>query len=317
VADAPPTGGDPAGRAEPGTHPIRLSGPWRHRWVSANGIRLHLVEAGEGPLVVLLHGFPEFWWSWRHQLVGLAGAGHRVVAVDLRGYGDSDKPPRGYDLWTLAGDVAGLIRALGERQAVVVGHDWGGLIGWTLAALHPRLVRGLVVLGAPHPLTLRRALWRPHAGPVWPHLLGFQLPLRPERSLRADGGQRVERLLRDWSGPGWAAAPEFAEVVARNRAAMLVGGTAHCALEYHRWAVRSQFRGDGRRFARALARPLTLPVLQLHGALDPCFPEPIAAASGRWAPRREYHVLPDCGHFPHQEAPRGSTRLISDFLRGV
>lgn len=309
---------DPAGRPDPpGPADIRVSGPWRHRWVSANGIRLHLVEAGEGPLVVLLHGFPEFWWSWRHQLVGLAGAGHRVVAVDLRGYGDSDKPPRGYDLWTLAGDVAGLIRALGERQAVVVGHDWGGLIGWTLAALHPRLVRGLAVLGAPHPLALRREMWRPfRGGRTWPHLLEFQVPLLPERSLRAERGQRVERLLRDWSGPGWAAAPEFTEAVERNRAAMLVAGTAHCALEYHRWAVRSQFRGDGRRFARALSRPLALPVLQVHGALDPCFPEATAAASGRWAPRREYHVLPDCGHFPHQEAPRGSTRLITDFLRG-
>lgn len=289
--------------------------------MSANGIRLHLVEAGAGPLVVLLHGFPEFWWTWRHQLVGLAGTGHRVVAVDLRGYGESDRPPRGYDLWTLSGDVAGLIRALGERQAVVVGHDWGGLIGWTLAALHPRLVRALTVLGAPHPMALRRALWRdgwrPRARPGWPHLLSFQVPLRPERSLRADRGRRVEQLLRDWSGPGWAAAPEFAEVAERNRAAMLVAGTAHCALEYHRWAVRSQLRGDGRRFARAMARPLTLPVLQIHGQLDPCFPEPVAAASARWASRRDYHVLPDCGHFPHQEAPRASTRLITDFLRDI
>ena len=321
MAGAAPASDDPAGRTGPaGRADIRAAGPWRHRWVSANGIRLHLVEAGEGPLVVLLHGFPEFWWSWRHQLVGLAGTGHRVVAVDLRGYGDSDKPPRGYDLWTLAGDVAGLIRALGERQAVVVGHDWGGLIGWTLAALHPRLVRALVVLGAPHPLTLRRELWRSafRRGPrPWPHLLGFQLPLLPERSLRADRGHRVERLLRDWSGPGWAAAPEFAEAVRRNRAAMLVAGTAHCALEYHRWAVRSQLRGDGRRFARALARPLAQPMLQVHGALDPCFPEATAAASGRWAPSRDYHVLPDCGHFPHQEAPRGCTRLIADFLRAV
>ena len=106
---------------EPST--VRVAGPWTHHEVSANGIRLHIAELGTGPLVLLLHGFPEFWWSWRHQLVGLAGAGLRAVAVDLRGYGDSDKPPRGYDGWTLAGDVAGLIRALGERSAAVVGHD--------------------------------------------------------------------------------------------------------------------------------------------------------------------------------------------------
>src|SRR6201999_3425042 len=130
----------------PDSSVVLVDGPWTHRVVSANGIGLHVAEAGTGPLVLLLHGFPEFWWTWRHQLVGLAGAGYRAVAIDLRGYGESDKPPRGYDLWTLAGDVAGLIRALGERRAVVVGHDWGGLIGWTLAALHPRLVRSLVVL---------------------------------------------------------------------------------------------------------------------------------------------------------------------------
>jgi pimeloyl-ACP methyl ester carboxylesterase len=296
---------------------LRVAGPWQHSGVSANGVRLHTVECGQGPLVVLLHGFPEFWWSWRHQLVALSGAGYRAVAIDLRGYGDSDKPPRGYDLWTLAGDAAGLIRALGERQAVVVGHDWGGLVGWTLSALHPRLVRALVVLGAPHPLALRRAIWsRPRTqGRAWAHALGFQAPLLPERSLRAADAQRVERILRAWSGPGWAAAPEFAEAVCRNRSAMLVAGVAHSALEYHRWAVRSQFRGDGRRFARALSRTLAQPVLQVHGALDPCFLEPTARASGRWAPRREYQVLPDCGHFPHQEAPRATNRLITDFLQ--
>ena len=119
------------GRPSPDASSVRLPGPWQHREVSANGIRLHLAECGDpgAPLVVLLHGFPEFWWTWRRQLPVLADAGFHAVAVDLRGYGDSDKPPRGYDLWTLAGDVAGLIRALGEPSARVVGHGWGGMIG--------------------------------------------------------------------------------------------------------------------------------------------------------------------------------------------
>ena len=106
-----------------------IDGPWTHRDISANGIRLHVAEAGTGPLVVLLHGFPEFWWAWRDQLPAIAEAGFRVVAPDLRGYGASDKPPRGYDSLTLAADVAGLIRALGERDAIVVGHGWGGHVG--------------------------------------------------------------------------------------------------------------------------------------------------------------------------------------------
>lgn len=297
---------------------VRIPGPWTHRSVSANGIRLHLAEYGEGPPVILLHGFPEFWWSWRHQLVGLADAGFRAVAVDLRGYGDSDKPPRGYDLWTLAGDIAGLIRALGQRRATVIGHDWGGLIGWTLAALHPRLVHALVVLDSPHPLALRHAVWRHpnrQGAATAGHALGFQLPMLPERRLRADGAAGVERFLRSWSGSTWTAAPEFAEVAARNRAAMLIPGVAHCALEYYRWALRSQLRADGRRYAAATAGPVSVPLLQIHGADDPCLLESTARASRRWAgPRYAYRVLDGVGHFPHQEAPRASTALIADFL---
>src|SRR5919108_3064010 len=112
----------------PDSSVVLVEGPWTHRVVRANGIALHVAELGTGPLVLLLHGFPEFWWSWRHQLVGLAEAGYRVVAPDLRGYGASDKPPRGYDGYTLAGDIAGLVRALGERKAVLVGCGYGGLL---------------------------------------------------------------------------------------------------------------------------------------------------------------------------------------------
>ena len=131
---------------------VLAPGPWLHRDVSANGIRLHVAEAGTGPLVVLLHGFPQFWWSWRHQMLALAAGGFRAVAPDLRGYGASDKPPRGYDALTLAADIAGLVRALGERDAVIVGHDWGAQIAWTMAAVQPRVVRRLVVASVPHPL---------------------------------------------------------------------------------------------------------------------------------------------------------------------
>jgi pimeloyl-ACP methyl ester carboxylesterase len=122
---------------------VYLDGPWSHRSVSANGTRFHIAESGDGPLVLLLHGFPEFWWTWRHQLSTLSAAGFRVVAVDLRGYGGSDKPPRGYDLVTAASDAAGMVRSLGEANAVVVGHDWGGMIAWTMAAYFPKVVRRL------------------------------------------------------------------------------------------------------------------------------------------------------------------------------
>src|SRR5260370_8665260 len=138
--------------------PIFIDGPWSHRSVSANGTRFHVAESGDGPLVLLLHGFPEFWWTWRRQLSSLKGAGFRAVAVDLRGFGGSDKPPRGYDLVTAASDVSGLVRSLGEANAVVVGHDWGGLIAWTMATYYPKCVRRLAAVSAPHPLRLRAAV---------------------------------------------------------------------------------------------------------------------------------------------------------------
>ena len=283
--------------------------------MSANGIRLQVAECdGGGPLVVLVHGFPEFWWSWRHQLPALAERGYRVVAVDLRGYGGSDKPPRGYDLWTLAGDVAGLIRALGEPRAHLVGHDWGGLIAWTVTALHPRLVLSLTAVAAPHPLAVRAEIVRHPGGQgraTARYAAAFQLPRWPERSLRRDRGARVERVLRAWSGPDWPASDDFAEAAGHYRRAIRVTGTVHSALEYYRWALRSQFRIEGHRFAAAVARPPAVPVRQVHGALDPCLLVSTAAASAPWAgPDHHLDVLPATGHFPHEERPEATTALL-------
>ena len=285
--------------------------------MSANGIRLHVAECGDGPLVVLLHGFPEFWYAWRHQLVGLAERGYRAVAIDLRGYGDSDKPPRGYDLWTLAGDVAGLVPALGEDRAAVVGHGWGGVVGWTVAALHPRRVNALVAVAAPHPLAIRRAVVREPRGQgrALVAVAGFQLPRWPERALCDDDGAGVERIMRAWAGAGWAGTADFAGATAKYRAAARIAGVAFCSMEYYRWAVRSQLRAEGRRFAVAVARHAEVPVLGLHGADDPWLLPRTAAASTPWAGERHtLEVLPGTGHFPHEERPALVTARIADFL---
>ncbi|MGH3513726.1 MAG: alpha/beta fold hydrolase [Pseudonocardiaceae bacterium] len=297
---------------------VRIPGPWTHREISANGIRLHVAEAGTGPLVILLHGFPEFWWSWRHQLPALAAAGMRAVAVDLRGYGDSDKPPRGYDLWTLSGDVAGLVRALGERQADLVGQDWGGVLGWTAAALHPRVVRSVTVLAAAHPRAMGQALLRDSAQrSAARYLATFQVPWLPERDLARDDAVLVENILRSGAGPRWRASSEFTAAARRYREAMLIPAAAHCALEYYRWVGRSQFRFDGRRFSRAVDRVARVPVLQLHGADDPYVLERTARRSARWAGNGyRYEVLPGVGHFVAQEAPERTTALLTEFLRG-
>jgi pimeloyl-ACP methyl ester carboxylesterase len=280
---------------------VLVSGPWTHRDISANGIRLHLAECGSGPLVVLLHGFPEFWWSWRHQLVGLAEAGFRVVAPDLRGYGASDKPPRGYDAMTLAADVAGIVRALGERDAVIVGHDWGGHLGWTVAALHPAVVRRLAVLSIPHPARWLPAVARDAAQRrASRYILSFQLPWLPERRLVADDAGYVAELLAEWGGPGF---PD-PETERRCREAMQVLYVPNRAMEYYRWAVRSAVRSDGRRFRAGLRRGIDVPTLQLHGALDSCVLPRTARASARYVHNTyEWRLLDGVGHFPHQEAP--------------
>ncbi|GAA2619521.1 alpha/beta hydrolase [Actinomadura fulvescens] len=289
---------------------IEIEGPWTHRAVSAGGTRFHLAELGEGPLVLLLHGFPEFWWSWHNQLVSLSAAGYRAVAVDLRGYGGSDKPPRGYDLVTLAGDAAGLVRALGEANAIVIGHGVGGLLAWTMAVYHPKVVQRLAVVSAPHPLRLRQAIRTDVRGQAWAtrHTIGFQLPMWPERRLVRDNAALVGRLLHEWSRPGWP--DERTERLVRR--AVQIPGVAHCALEYHRWLVRSQPRPDGIRYTRQMRTPIQVPTLQLHGALDPCMLPSSAQGSGRYvaAPYR-WKLIEGTGHFPHQERPRSfDTRLL-------
>ncbi|HYH32374.1 MAG TPA: alpha/beta hydrolase [Pseudonocardia sp.] len=280
-------------------------------------MQLHVALAGpeDGPLVLLLHGFPGFWWAWRHQLPALAAAGHRVAAADLRGYGDSDRPPRGYDLWTLAGDAAGLVRSLGAREAAIVGAGWGGAVAWTLAALRPGVVSRVAVLAAPHPLALRAAVRRrPWARPLRT-LAAAQLPRLPERRVRRDGAAWVADFLRRGAGAGWAAAPEFAEVADRHRAAMLRPRVSHTSLEGFRWSVRSQFRPDGARYAAAVDRRVTVPVLQIHGADDPWVPDRVARASARWCGAGHAHrTLAGVGHFPHQEAPQHVTDALLDFL---
>jgi pimeloyl-ACP methyl ester carboxylesterase len=293
---------------------VLVDGPWTHRDVSANGIRLHVAEAGRGPLVVLLHGFPEFWWAWRHQIRGLSEAGFRVAAPDLRGYGASDKPPRGYDSLTCAADVAGLIRALGERDAVVVGHGWGGQIAWTLAAAHPDVVRRLVVLSAPHPLTWFRALLRDgRQRAASRYVARFQLPWHPERWLVADDAARVTEILAAWAGPRFP----LAEAEGPCRAAMRILGAPHCALEYYRWAVRSVPRSDGRRFRAALRRPISAPVLHLHGALDRCVLPATVSGSERYVGADyRWRLLADVGHFPAEEAPEEVTAAIAEWARG-
>jgi pimeloyl-ACP methyl ester carboxylesterase len=293
---------------------VLIEGPWTHRFVHANGTRFHVVEAGAGPLVLFLHGFPEFWWAWHKVLPAVADAGYRAVAVDLRGYGASDKPPRGYDGYTMAADAAGLIRALGERSATLVGSGYGGMMAWTAAAFHPRLVRRLVVVGAAHPLRMRAAVVADPRGQfaATSPVLRFQLP-RYEHRLTKDDAAMVGDFLRRWGGPEWVESAEFPDYEARCRQAMQIPQAAFCALEAYRWAFRSVLRLHGYRFVKLMQRPLVTPTLQLHGELDQAVLPRTALGSGRYViAGYEWRLLEGVGHFPHLESPE---LLISEILR--
>jgi len=281
---------------------VLIEGPWEHRFVSANGARFHVAELGEGPLVVLLHGFPQFWWAWRDQLTAISQAGYRVAAIDLRGYGGSDKPPRGYDTFTLAADVASIVRSLGDSSAVIVGHGWGGWIAWSMPTMQPAVTSAIATLGMPHPLVLRHASMSSLAQiRANAYLAGLQRPFVPEHQMGKSSAY-VERLLGAWSAPGgrWPSK----EVAQRYADAMALPFVAHSAAEYYRWVVRSQWRLDGRRFAQCVDAPITVPVLALHGDQDGAMMPALAPRSAAYVQGPfEQHLVAGAGHFLPEEAP--------------
>ena len=203
----------------------QTSGELREGFAEIGDQRLHYVEAGEGPLIILLHGFPEFWYGWRRQIKPLATAGFRVVAPDMRGYNLSSRPlgVAAYGTDRLASDVLGLIHERGAKSALLVGHDWGGTVAWAAAMNHPEVVDGLAVLNAAHPRRLLQGLRTPRQ--LWKswYFFYFQLPGLPESHVRASHWrffrnflhaarpdahtpEEIERYVEAWSQPGAATA---------------------------------------------------------------------------------------------------------------
>lgn len=297
---------------------IAIPGPWQHRHVAANGARFHVAESrrdgnDDAPLVLLLHGFPEFWWSWRAQLPVLAEAGYRAAAMDLRGYGGSDKTPRGYDPVTLARDVSGVVKALGARSAVVVGNGWGGYVGWAAAVLAPREVSALCAVSAPHPRVILRALRPWERTGSLRHVLAMQVPIVPERRLSDPASGFLRSHLCGWSSPH-SSFPNDA-TVATYQDALSLWPAPHCALEYHRWLVRSRLRADGRAFNRLMSGVVRQPVCAINGADDPALPAWSTARSGAHVAGDYQHgFIEGAGHFPHEEQPDMFNDLLLSWL---
>jgi pimeloyl-ACP methyl ester carboxylesterase len=279
--------------------------------LEANGLRFHLLVEGPqaGPLVLLLHGFPELSRSWRHQLPALAAAGYYAVAPDLRGYGGTDAR-RPYDLRTLAGDVEALIGALGRDRATVVGHDWGGVIAWAAAHLHPDRVARLAIMNAPHPVLMKKELTasgdQRHRSR---YILQFQVPVLPEHRLSRDRGAAIARALRGGSyvRDAW---PD--EELEHYRRAFDEPRKLRGPLAYYRTAFRSALLRRGPR----LHGRIEAPTLVLWGLRDrflaPSFADP--GALDRFVADLTVVPIEDAGHFVQNEAPERVSRELVDWL---
>lgn len=313
----------------------------RTRAIETNGVTLEVVEAGDGPLVVLLHGFPELAYSWRHQIPALAGAGFHVAAPNQRGYGKSSRPPEiaDYALEHLAADVAGLITALGHEDAVVIGHDWGAPVAWHTALRHPHRVRAVGSLSVPHaarapgpPLELMRQA----AGPEYIHYIDyFQQPGVAEAEFENDiessiagfvwsiggdapreerfrpiprGGRFIDSFARPSTLPEWFTADDLAVYANAFRESGFRGG-----LNWYRNVNRNWEQS-----ADLVGAVIQQPALFVTGSRDPARnPAAMDRLPDVVPDLRVFTVIDGCGHWTQQERPGEVTELLLSFLLGL
>jgi epoxide hydrolase 4 len=281
----------------------------RHERLAGDGIQLHVARAGDGPPVLLLHGFPENWRSWQHQIPALADAGFSVLAPDLRGHNDSDRPAarEAYHLTHLVADVAALVRASGHARAHIVGHDWGGILAWTFAGAHPELVSTLAILNAPHLQLYMEKVRQPSRQTLraW-YLLFFRIPGVSERALRARDFAAVRDMFRRLP-----AQPAFSDAdIEQYVAALRPPGALTAALNWYRANLGSP---DALRLARS-AR-VAVETLVIWGERDPALGVELLEGLERVAPRVRVHRIPRASHWVQNEAPDEVNRVLLDFLR--
>ena len=286
---------------------------WTHHEGVVNDVRLHWVEQGTGPLVVLLHGFPEFWWGWHRQIPALAAAGFRVVAPDMRGYNLSEKPKgaASYRTSILVQDVVSLVRQLGEERAHVAGHDWGGVVAWRVALEHPERVDRLVIANAPHPAVFSRELRHPRQLVRSWYAMFFQLPLLPEAVFRANGYATLERIFRKSPARPGAFSDDD---IRRYKEAMARPGALTAMLNYYRSFARTLGR-RGRSGGDA-ARTITRPTLVIWGEKDTALGIHNLDGLERYVPDLRIERLPQASHWVLADEPERVSERMIRFLRG-
>jgi pimeloyl-ACP methyl ester carboxylesterase len=275
--------------------------------LQANGLRIAYLERGEGPVVVLLHGFPDNAWTWQAQLEGLAKAGYRAVAPFMRGYPPTElSPDARYEPAALADDVAGLVQALGEDAAFVAGHDWGAVAAHAAMTFAPERVRRVAVLGVGHPRMFARILVAPQLAHNSFHLWLFQLEGLAEAVLENGDFALVSYLWRFWS-------PHLDDAahIDRVRRMLAEPGAKEAALGYYR-ALIALPREDPDQFSK-LAATTNVPTLALFGADDP-LAQPAPDEGQCYGAAYAQHVLPRVGHFIHRERPNQVNALLAEWF---
>lgn len=283
-----------------------LEGDWTHEFITTNGVKLHYVTQGDGPLMLMLHGFPEFWYSWRHQIREFA-QDYKVVALDLRGYNDSDKPKDSdaYVMREFVKDVEGVIKGLGYESCVLVGHDWGGAIAWWFAYAHPEMVDKLIVMNIPHPSKLVENL-RSNLRQLlrsW-YIFFFQIPWLPEWLLRWDDYRLIEvaftEQLVNKSAFTQADIEAYKDAAAKR-------GTLKAMVNYYRHAF-------GGFFQQQQWNVLQIQTLMIWGEKDTALGKELTYDTQAYVRDLQIKYIPNCSHWVQQEQPQLVNQYMRDFL---
>lgn len=276
-------------------------------FIEVNGIRLHYVEEGQGELVILLHGFPEFWYGWRKQIPVLSQH-YRIVAPDMRGYNLSDKPQSvsEYKIETLASDIAELIKKLGNGKVILVGHDWGAAVAWVVGSLYPELLRKLVIINVPHPAEMRRALIGFNLA-QWTksyYIFLFQLPWLPEWRMGRDLADIFRRTFAKFSPSG---KPPLEEEIQEYVKAYSQPGALTGTINYYRAALRYQSKLD-------TTTLLPMPILMLWGEQDKALGKELTYNTKQYCENLEIVYDPTSGHFIQYDNPELVNRKLLEFF---
>lgn len=279
-----------------------------HHLIKTNGITLHVVTAGpaEGQPVVLLHGFPEFWYGWKEQIPALAAAGYRVIVPDQRGYNQSDKPKgiKEYVIYKMVDDIVGLIEALGYTRANIIGHDWGAIVAWSLAILHPERVEKLGILNVPHPVVFQNTL-RSNIGQLFKswYVFSFQIPGLPEWIMSMGDYSSAANMIKRTGKPTTFSDADLEKYKAAWRHEGALTGMINW---YRAYIQKPPTRPENVRLA--------MPTLMIWGAQDQFLSVVMAQPSIEFCDDGKLVIIEDATHWVQHDAPERVNGLLLDFL---